>query len=196
MLKAIEDPARQKIWPFIKYSNASTKEEFCKIPRKKFLNEAPDPELTSRMQKSCMKKNHPNIHICKKKPETDFARKVHREVKGLLKRLKEKETRRKKRKEGENSELRFPVKLHRFPKKNYNKKRGKNSIKLKKSMKRNGRHGPYVDLRIRNEPNSRGKLPKKQGKNSKRLKKSMKKIGRHGPYFNSRTFRRKKLANI
>ena len=91
MLKAIEVPAPQTIWPFIKYSNASTKEEFCKIPRKKFLNEAPDPELTSRMQKTCMKSHHPNIHICKKKPETDFARKVHREVKGLLKRLKKKE---------------------------------------------------------------------------------------------------------
>ena len=133
------------------------------------MGEAPDPELTSRMQKTCMKSHHPNIHICKKKPETDFARKVHREVKGLLKRLKKKETRRKKRKEGKPSELRFPVKLRRFPKKNYNKKRGKNS---------------------------KGKLPKKQGKNSKRLKKSIKKKGKHGPYFNSRTFRRKKLANI
>ena len=106
------------------------------------MGEAPDPELTSRMQKTCMKSHHPNIHICKKKPETDFARKVHREVKGLLKRLKKKETRRKKRKEGKPSELRFPVKLRRFPKKNYNKKRGKNSKKLKKSMKRKGRHGP------------------------------------------------------
>ena len=103
---------------------------------------APDPELTSRLQKPCMKSHHPNIHICKKKTETDFARKVHREVKGLLKRLKKKETRRKKRKEGKPSELRFPVKLRRFPKKNYNKKRGKNSKKLKKSMKRKGRHGP------------------------------------------------------
>ena len=64
MLKAIEIPAHQKIWPFIKYSNASTKEEFCKIPQKKVskMDEAPDPELTSRMQKPYLKKNHPNIH--------------------------------------------------------------------------------------------------------------------------------------
>ena len=123
------------------------------------MDEAPDPELTSIIQKPCMKKNHLNIHICKKKPETDFARKVHREVKGFLKRLKEKETRRKKQKEGEYLESRFPVKLHRFPKKNHNIKRGKNSVKLKNSMNRNGRYGPYVDLRIGNEPNSKGKLP-------------------------------------
>ena len=92
MLKAIEVSVPPTIWPFIKYSNASTKEEFCKIPRKKYLKVggAPDPELTSRLQKPCMKSHHPNIHICKKKPETDFARKVHREIKGLLKRLKEK----------------------------------------------------------------------------------------------------------
>ena len=122
-----------------------------------------------------MKSHHPNIHICKKKPETDFARKVHREVKGLLKRLKEKETRRKKRKES-----RFPVKLHGFPKKNHNKKRGKKSVGLKKSMKKNGKYGPYVDLRIEHEPNSKGKLPKKRGKNFKRLKNFLKLNERHG----------------
>ena len=138
------------------------------------MDEAPDPELTSRMQKTCMKSHHPNVHICKKKPETG-ARKLHREIKGLLKRLKEKETRRKKRKES-----RFPVKLHGFPKKNHNKKRGKKSVGLKKSMKKNGKYGPYVDLRIGHEPNSKGKLPKKRGKNSKRLKNFLKLNERHG----------------
>ena len=67
------------------------------------MGEAPDPELTSRMQKPCMKSPHPTVHICKKKPETDFARKVHREIKGLSKRLEKKEIRRKKGKEGGHS---------------------------------------------------------------------------------------------
>ena len=78
---------------------ASTKEELCKTPRKEFLKmgEAPDPELTSRMQKPCMKSRHPSVHICKKQPKTKFARKLHRKMKHLLKRLRKKEIRRKKR---------------------------------------------------------------------------------------------------
>ena len=59
------------------------------------MGEAPDPELTSRMQKPCMKSRHPSVHICKKRPETDFARKVHRKIKALSKRLKKRQILRK-----------------------------------------------------------------------------------------------------
>ena len=41
------------------------------------MGDAPDPELTSRMQKPCTKSRHPNVHICKKQPKTKFARKIH-----------------------------------------------------------------------------------------------------------------------
>ena len=64
------------------------------------MGEAPDPELTSRMQKPCLKSRHPSVHICQKRPETDFARKVHRKLKALSKRLKKKQVRRKKKSEG------------------------------------------------------------------------------------------------
>ena len=61
------------------------------------MGDAPDPELTLRMQKPCMKSHHPSVHICKKQPKTKFARKIHRRMKRLLKRLKKKEKRRKNR---------------------------------------------------------------------------------------------------
>ena len=64
------------------------------------MGEAPDPELTSRMQKPCTKSRHPNVHICKKQPKTKFARKIHKKMKHLLKRLQKKEINRKKRREG------------------------------------------------------------------------------------------------
>ena len=55
------------------------------------MGEAPDPELTSRMQKPCLKSPHPSVHICNKRPETKFARKVHRQIKALSKRLQKKQ---------------------------------------------------------------------------------------------------------
>ena len=61
------------------------------------MGDAPDPELTSRMQKPCMNSHHPSVHICKKQPKTNFARKIHRKMKRLLNRLKKKEKRRKNR---------------------------------------------------------------------------------------------------
>ena len=44
-----------------------------------------------------MKSPHPNVHICKKKPKNNHARKVHKRMKKLLKKLKKKEKRRKNR---------------------------------------------------------------------------------------------------
>ena len=49
------------------------------------------------MQLQCKKSPHPSVHICKKQPKTKFAKKIHRRIKGLLKRLKKKEKRRKNR---------------------------------------------------------------------------------------------------
>ena len=73
-------------------SEAPTKEEYCKVPRKTFLKMglAPDPDLTSSMYKNCMKSSHPNIHICKKAPETDFAKKTHKVMKAFLRKMKKK----------------------------------------------------------------------------------------------------------
>ena len=53
------------------------------------MGDAPVPELASRMYKSCMKSDHPNINICKTKvPNTKFARKTHKVMKNLLRRIK------------------------------------------------------------------------------------------------------------
>ena len=64
------------------------------------MGEAPDPELTLKMQKPCNKSRHPNVHFCKKKPKTKFAREVHKSMKRLLKGLQKKEIMRKKRTTG------------------------------------------------------------------------------------------------
>ena len=107
------------------------------------MGETPDPELTSKMQKPCMKSHHPNVHICKKKPVTDFARKVHREIKGLLKRLENKEIRRKKGKREEHSKKnpRSSPRFLRGPNKRNNKKKQRKKVKgIKKSRKRKRKH--------------------------------------------------------
>ena len=59
------------------------------------MGQAPDPELSTRMFKSCMKSDHPSIHICRKTPETDFARKTHKIIKADLKRIKKERRKRK-----------------------------------------------------------------------------------------------------
>ena len=46
------------------------------------------------MNKICKKSDHPNIHICKKKPNTKFVRKSHRIIKRLLKKSMKKEKQR------------------------------------------------------------------------------------------------------
>ena len=80
---------------------ASTKEEFCKVPRKRYadIGKAADPELTSKLYNQCMKSENPSVHICKKIPKTfpkkGFARKTHKQIKRLLKKLKKKAKRRK-----------------------------------------------------------------------------------------------------
>ena len=79
------------------YRNAPTKKEYCESPRKRFvkLNQAPDPTLTSKRRHGiCKKSAHPNIHICKKKPNTKFVRKSHRIIKRLLKKIMKKEKQR------------------------------------------------------------------------------------------------------
>ena len=69
---------------------ASSQEEFCKLPRKRYVDigTASDPELTNRMYQACIKSEHPSVHICKKLPKKGFARKTHRQLKHLLKKLK------------------------------------------------------------------------------------------------------------
>ena len=125
---------------------ASTKEELCTTPRKKFvkMSEAPDPELTSIMQKPCMKSRHPSVHICKKRPETDFARKVHKKMRSLLKRLEKRESRRKKKKMVRFWRKKKKTNRNRRKQKSTNnnrrKKKGKNYKRMRKSRKwtRNG----------------------------------------------------------
>ena len=46
------------------------------------------------MENICKKSNHPNIHICEEKPNTQSARKTHRIIKRLLKKIQKKERRR------------------------------------------------------------------------------------------------------
>ena len=85
---------------------ASTKEEYCKVPRKRYadIGKAADPELTRKMYDQCMKSENPSVHICKKIPKTfpkkGFARKTHKQLKRLLKKLKKKQKRRKSQKKG------------------------------------------------------------------------------------------------
>ena len=76
---------------------ASSQEEFCKLPRKRYVDigKDSDPELTSRMYEKCIKSDHPSVHFCKKLPKRDFARKTHRQLKHLLNRLRKREKRRK-----------------------------------------------------------------------------------------------------
>ena len=64
----------------------------CNAPRKKFVNldAPPDPALTKRVYDSCIKSDHPNVHICKKIPKSKDARKSHRRVKRLLYFIKKK----------------------------------------------------------------------------------------------------------
>ena len=46
------------------------------------------------MEKICKKSNHPNVHICKKKPDSQSGRKTHKIIKRLLKKIKKRERRR------------------------------------------------------------------------------------------------------
>ena len=47
-----------------------------------------DPHSIKSMEKICKKSNHPNVHICKKKPDSQSGRKTHKIIKRLLKRIK------------------------------------------------------------------------------------------------------------
>ena len=84
------------------FREASTKEEWCQLPKKKYLKigKETDPKLTTKMYKSCMKSDHPNVHICDKLPGTKRARKIHKLVKSELKKLRKKNQRRKRRNGG------------------------------------------------------------------------------------------------
>ena len=55
-------------------------------------------ELTTKMYNSCVKSDHPSVHICQKQPEKRKARKTHKLVKSELKKIKKKKKRRKGRK--------------------------------------------------------------------------------------------------
>ena len=79
------------------FREASTKKEWCSIPRKRYLkiNKIINPELTTRMFKSCLKSDHPSVHICNKKPKRKNARKDHKLIKGELKKIRKREKSRK-----------------------------------------------------------------------------------------------------
>ena len=108
------------------------------------MGEPPDPELTSRMEKPCMKSHHPSVHICQKQPQTKFARGVHKKIKGLWKKLEKREMRRRKtekrrferKKVGEGAYFR---KVKKKRKKKRRKKQRKNLKERKKSRKRKRR---------------------------------------------------------
>ena len=53
-----------------------------------------DPLRIKSMEKICKKSNHPNVHICKKKPDSPSGRKTHKIIKRLLKKIKKRERRR------------------------------------------------------------------------------------------------------
>ena len=70
------------------------------------------------MYKSCMRSDHPSVHICQKQPETNYARKTHKLIKGELKKLrKEKKRKKRKRRKGKN-------KFKRKQRKNKGRKKG------------------------------------------------------------------------
>ena len=46
------------------------------------------------MEKTCKKSKHPNVHICKKTPDSQSGRKTHKIIKRLLKKIKKRERRR------------------------------------------------------------------------------------------------------
>ena len=62
----------------------------CGAPRKKFvnLNAPPNPGLTARVYDSCVKSDHPSVHICKNEPKSKSATRVHKRVKRVLNFLK------------------------------------------------------------------------------------------------------------
>ena len=82
------------------FREASTKEEWCNIPRKKYLKmgKVPVPKLTTRMYKPCMRSDHPSVHICPKQPRSKQARKTHKLVKSKLEKIKKNMKKRKRRK--------------------------------------------------------------------------------------------------
>ena len=53
-----------------------------------------DPHSIKSIEKICKKSNHPNVHICKKKPDSQSGRKTHKIIKRLLKKSKKREKRR------------------------------------------------------------------------------------------------------
>ena len=107
------------------------------------MGEPPDPELTSRMLKPCMKSHHPSVHICQKQPKTQFARGVHRQIKGLWKKLEKREMRRRKKEKGRFERKKVGEGGYFRKKKKRNKKRRKKQRKnlkeRKKSRKRKRR---------------------------------------------------------
>ena len=69
--------------------NAPTKAEWCESPRKGWDFKGRESTRSSkRINKICKKSDHPNIHFCKKKPDTQRARKTHKILKRLLKKIK------------------------------------------------------------------------------------------------------------
>ena len=52
-----------------------------------------DPHRIKSMEKICKKSKHPNVHICRKTPDSQSGRKTHKIINRLLKKIKRRERR-------------------------------------------------------------------------------------------------------